>query len=66
MNLFSLQQVVDKVNLLVFGELEGKAIIKIIVDGGRLEKVATTSIERGKFYCRHVLPIEGIFPNQVW
>ena len=61
-NLFSLQRVVDRGYLPVFGEVKGEAFIKKMSIGGSLEKVATMSVNRGRLTldCRRVWPAEGI------
>ena len=61
-NLFSLQRVVDKGYLPIFGEIDGKVLIKKVVQGGSLEQVATMSVHRGRLTldCRQVMPAKGI------
>ena len=61
-NLLSLQRVVDKGYLPVFGEIDGKVLIEKMGQKGSLEQVATMSVSRGKLTldCRQVMPVKGI------
>ena len=47
-NLFSLQRVFDKGYLPVFGDIDGKVLIKKMGQEGSLEQVATMSVHRGR------------------
>ena len=60
-NLFSLERVVGKGYLPVFGEIDGKVLIKKRGQKGSLEQVATMSVSRGRLTldCRQVMPVKG-------